>query len=228
MSYDPVVLRNTDGHIDGWVYDKIRPEPVEGQIVAPKTPGPAVDWFIDSTRSQIPLAISGPESWPRINPDSTDLPRQPVTPAKVSKIKTTDNSISFTVDRVGSPVLVKTSYFPNWEVSGATGPYRVSPNQMVVVPTEKNVTLNYGRTWIDYLGWLLTLVGAVLLGLLAKSDQRRKDAESELVVDDDPAVDGGPGTDGAPVVDGEPVADGDPVADGESAAVDDEETAPVE
>jgi len=228
LSYDPVVLRNTDGHIDGWVYDKIRPEPVEGQIVAPKTPGPAVDWFIDSTRSQIPLAISGPESWPRINPDSTDLPRQPVTPAKVSKIKTTDNSISFTVDRVGSPVLVKTSYFPNWEVSGATGPYRVSPNQMVVVPTEKNVTLNYGRTWIDYLGWLLTLVGAVLLGLLAKSDQRRKDAESELVVDDDPAVDGGPGTDGAPVVDGEPVADGDPVADGESAAVDDEETAPVE
>ena len=33
------------------------------------------------------------------------------------------------------PVVVKTSYFPNWEVQGAEGPYRLAPNLMVVVPT---------------------------------------------------------------------------------------------
>ena len=42
-------------------------------------------------------------------------------------------------------MLVKISYYPRWQVSGATGPYRVSPNLMVVVPTSKNVSLVYGE-----------------------------------------------------------------------------------
>ncbi len=50
-------------------------------------------------------------------------------------------SISFDVDQVGVPVLVKVSYFPNWKVEGAEGPYRVAPNQMIVVPTENDVEL---------------------------------------------------------------------------------------
>ena len=44
-------------------------------------------------------------------------------------------SISFHVSRIGVPVLVKISYFPRWHATGATGPYRVSPNLMVVIPT---------------------------------------------------------------------------------------------
>ncbi|HVB19175.1 MAG TPA: hypothetical protein VNE22_02715, partial [Acidimicrobiales bacterium] len=52
----------------------------------------------------------------------------------------------FHVSRVGVPVLVKISYFPRWHATGASGPYRVSPNLMVVVPNEKNVTLTYGST----------------------------------------------------------------------------------
>ena len=39
------------------------------------------------------------------------------------------------------PVLVKMSYFPNWQVSGASDIYRVTPNLMVVVPTSNHVTL---------------------------------------------------------------------------------------
>ena len=78
-----------------------------------------------------------------------------------------DMSISFDVDRVGEPVLVKTSYFPNWEVSGADGPYRVTPNLMVVVPTSKHVSLTYGYTNVEYLGWGTSLAAlAVLIWLV--------------------------------------------------------------
>jgi hypothetical protein len=43
-------------------------------------------------------------------------------------------------------MLVKISYYPRWHVTGGTGPYRVSPNLMVVVPTSNEVSLNYTST----------------------------------------------------------------------------------
>jgi hypothetical protein len=57
------------------------------------------------------------------------------------------------------PVLVKVSYFPNWQATGAEGPYRVGPNMMVVVPTSNHVEMTYGRSASDYITILLTLVG---------------------------------------------------------------------
>jgi uncharacterized membrane protein len=57
---------------------------------------------------------------------------------------------------VGVPVEVKISYFPRWRATGATGPYRVSPNLMAVVPTSKNVTLVYGSTPALEIGNLIT------------------------------------------------------------------------
>jgi hypothetical protein len=60
------------------------------------------------------------------------------------------------------------SYFPNWKVSGADGPYRVAPNFMVVVPTSTDVHLTYGRTSIDYVAYLLTLMGVALLVVMRR------------------------------------------------------------
>jgi uncharacterized membrane protein len=60
-------------------------------------------------------------------------------------------------------VEVKVSYFPNWQASGATGPYRVTPNLMVVVPTSHDVTLHYGRTTANDMGQFLTLLGVLAL-----------------------------------------------------------------
>jgi hypothetical protein len=94
--------------------------------------------------------------------------RIPVRPATVTHIKQSDDSISFDVDKPGSPVLVKASYFPNWQASGAKGPYRVAPNQMVVVPTSRHVTLHYGYTGADRLGYALTLLGIVAVIALAR------------------------------------------------------------
>jgi hypothetical protein len=59
--------------------------------------------------------------------------------------------------------LVKVSYFPNWKVSGGEGPYRVTPNLMVVVPTSTHVKLHYGYVGVDYLANALTLFGLIAL-----------------------------------------------------------------
>jgi hypothetical protein len=74
-----------------------------------------------------------------------------------------DQDFSFDVSEVGVPVLVKISYFPNWKVDGADGPYRVSPNFMVVVPTAKHVKLHYDASNLDKLAYLITFAGIGLM-----------------------------------------------------------------
>jgi hypothetical protein len=88
--------------------------------------------------------------------------------AHVANIKTGDDRISFDVDRTGVPILVKTSYFPNWRASGAGEVYRVMPNLMVVVPTKKHVSLHYGDTPVDMLGFTLTVLGIAAAVTLAR------------------------------------------------------------
>jgi hypothetical protein len=61
------------------------------------------------------------------------------------------------------PVLVRVSYFPNWQVTGADGPYRVAPNLMIVVPTDTEVHLTYERSGLDITAYVLTILGIVML-----------------------------------------------------------------
>ena len=86
----------------------------------------------------VPLAESGPDEWERVAVDdwmaTHEAPATPLDPVTITDITTGEDEITFSVDQVGVPVLVRTSYFPNWKVEGADGPYRVSPNLMVVVP----------------------------------------------------------------------------------------------
>ncbi|NCZ86123.1 MAG: hypothetical protein EBY95_01595, partial [Actinobacteria bacterium] len=84
-------------------------------------------------------------------------------PVVVSDVVQGRSSVSFSVDTVGVPVLVRTSYFPNWNVSGATGPYRVAPNMMVVVPTSNDVRLSFGWSFFDIFAYVLTIAGIVVL-----------------------------------------------------------------
>jgi hypothetical protein len=85
----------------------------------------------------------------------------------VSDIRETDDSVSFRVSRTGVPVAVRTSYYPNWEAKGADGPWRLTPNFMVVVPTSRSVTLHFTRSGPERLGIALTGVGVVgLVGLV--------------------------------------------------------------
>lgn len=125
-------------------------------------------WYNNPNEWSTMPAQSGPANWTRVALGSTNYPSNPVSPTQVSNISEKNSSISFNVSKLGAPVLVKESYFPNWHVNGATGPYRVAPNLMVVVPTSHHVVVYYGMTTIDYIGYgltLLSLVGVVALML---------------------------------------------------------------
>ncbi len=119
-------------------------------------------------------AEDGPVDWERqeslLGSDGT-----PVAAAEVSDIEVDTSTIRFSVSEVGSPVMVKASYFPNWKVDGAEGPWRVGPNLMAVVPTDTEVELSYGRTAIDWIAQLLTLLGLAIVGWLVVWS-RRSDA----------------------------------------------------
>jgi len=74
-----------------------------------------------------------------------------------------NEEIRINTDCIGKPLLVKISYFPNWKVEGADEIYRVSPAFMMVIPNQENVRLYYGKTLSNYLGNLLTIIGALLI-----------------------------------------------------------------
>ncbi len=127
----------------------------------------AVQAYTSTGTRDVLYAASGPKDWPRVDRPSTTPPTKPIAAtAKVSHIKTRDDRISFDVSRVGVPVVVKSSYFPNWKANGADGPWRVTPNEMVVIPTAKHVTIHYGNTPVDLLANFATVLGFAGLGLL--------------------------------------------------------------
>jgi hypothetical protein len=125
-------------------------------------------WYDDPSAWNVYLAASGPSNWARVAYDDTNVPVKPEPSTQVSNIVEHNASISFNVSRVGVPVVVTVSYFPNWQVSGAQGVYRISPNLMVVVPTSHHVSMWYGYTPIDYEGWGLSLLALVGLFFLIR------------------------------------------------------------
>jgi len=131
-----------------------------------------VAWFLHPGRWAIPMAASGPAAWPVGSTATRQSPR--IVPTKVSHVQLGTAGVSFDVGALGRPVLVRVSYYPRWQASGATGPYRVSPNLMVVVPTSHHVVLSYGASAIDLVGALVTLAGLLALGAIAVVDRRRR------------------------------------------------------
>jgi hypothetical protein len=129
-------------------------------------------WWMSTSRLAQPFAESGPSSWPRVDAASIGTSHQGTPtvkidqPARVTDVHESVDTISFHSDQLGKPVVVKTSYFPNWTVSGARGPYRLAPNLMVVIPTAHDVKLTYGITHAEWLGRILTLLGIAGLVLL--------------------------------------------------------------
>jgi hypothetical protein len=133
-------------------------------------------WWLTPSLWNVYGAESGPSSWPISSSISAMSAGATLPNVQVSKIVQSSQQISFHVDKIGIPVLVKISYFPNWQARGATGPYRVSPNLMVVVPTSHDVTLAYGKTFWKGFGDTVTEV-VVLAGLVfAFTRWRRKRA----------------------------------------------------
>lgn len=152
LGVEPAVMTGVDGAGEGWL-------------------DPSVAWYLDPDAWDVPLVSKGPATWPRVRPGrSPEINR--VRKAEVTGIEVDTDRIAFDVDRPGTPVLVKASYFPNWKVSGAKGPWRVTPSLMVVVPTSEHVVLSYGLTGVDWFARLLTLMGVAGLVVLARRPMR--------------------------------------------------------
>jgi hypothetical protein len=148
-------------------------------------------WFQHADEWVALPADAGPQEWQHIDAkiDLTRREGEPgasgrrvdiVTPAQaiepvalppivVSNVEMGQSNVSFSVDKIGVPVLVRVSYFPNWKVDGATGPFRVAPNMMVVIPTSNTVKLQYGSSSRDYMAYLLTFIG---IGVLVRRRRR--------------------------------------------------------
>ena len=182
LSFEPVVARDVDNAGRAWT-------------------DPAAEWFNDPERWDVPVAASGPPQWARVQTITAAMdseagevvaepdepvrfeigPRHALESVTVSDLEVEREKISFSVDQVGVPILVKVSYFPNWSVDGAQGPYRVTPNWMVVVPTSNDVTLSYGATGVEYLGWFLSLLGLVAVVAMWRS-RRVPDLDGPIVL----------------------------------------------
>jgi uncharacterized membrane protein len=193
LENEPAVLRGLPGNGKGWLE-------------------PTIDWYTDPRAWSVHLAAGGPSGWQRI--DQGEPPEErPVDPVTVSEVRTSNDGIEFDVSEPGTPILVKASYFPNWEVTGAEGPWRVSPNLMVVVPTSTHVELRYGWTAVDLLGWGTTLVGLVLLVWLFRArpitmaPPTRRSTRPRPVIEGPPVVEPDDGE--AVEVDAAPIPAGD-------------------
>ena len=86
----------------------------------------------------------------------------------ISNFNMTSNSISFITDRPNELHMIKTSYFPNWEIENGDGPYRISPSFMAVIPNSENVELTFIRTGIETYSFYTALASLLLYVSLSK------------------------------------------------------------
>ena len=172
--------------------DLVVPLSVQPVIVTSKVGDPKERWLEIGTSwfqhpedwAAVPVA-NGPETWQRVEAvvdlnrrqgEPTDSsrrvdivkPSETINEVELSAVTITntvleDEAISFTVDQVGVPVLVRMSYFPNWKVENAEGPFRVAPNMMVVIPTSNEVRLHYGYTFVDFFAYAMTFIGVAIM-----------------------------------------------------------------
>ncbi|MGA0863918.1 MAG: hypothetical protein ACO3RB_08530 [Ilumatobacteraceae bacterium] len=138
-------------------------------------------WFQHGDEWPVLPVETGPDEWQRadVEPDlgrrigepgesgrrvdivtlESGVAAKPTGGATVSDVVIDDEAVSFRVDKIGVPVLVKVSYFPNWKVTGAKTVHRAAPNMMVVVPTDNEVRLEYSSSLLDRSSYLLTFLG---------------------------------------------------------------------
>ncbi len=165
--------------------------------------GEAVKYYGNPSLYPALPAESGPADWPVASGDTLaerQLPNGDVSEgvadnlivvdsvAEVTEIRTGQDWIEFEVDQIGSPVLVKTSFFPNWKATGAEGPFRAGPNQMAVIPTAETVSLRYQASLSERATAVFSILALLALALRYVRRNQRSLALSStatLAVDED-------------------------------------------
>jgi hypothetical protein len=194
LSVEPLVVKTHAGNYQqcwGQQWGQASPMPHLGSWECSAAP-----WFTKRAQLDKVWVGSGPKSWKHIDiKQLAGTTQTAITPTKVTRIHEGVGSISFHVSEIGKPVLVKTSFFPNWQAHGAKGPYRAAPNLMVVVPTSHDVRLDYGLSGADWTGRFVTLLAVAALGALITWKGMRRFGAARSPDDDEPlpADDNDPG-----------------------------------
>ncbi|MCZ7664184.1 MAG: 6-pyruvoyl-tetrahydropterin synthase-related protein [Thermoleophilia bacterium] len=133
-----------------------------------------VPWYKEESVLRVPIIWDRGEpalqEFDSITADSvTNPPVEPVqNPGEVVSEQLDNEKLTFETTAVGQPHWIKISYFPNWKVEGADGPYVASPSFMMVIPRQRVVTLTYGSTASNIVGQVLTGFGwLVVVGVVA-------------------------------------------------------------
>lgn len=178
-------------------YNIVEPLAVDPVVVTDK--GDTEDWVQSgnlwlykwwNSYTQYPVLLDhGPKNFKKMTADEalkdvlSTKEQNAKSNVKVSNVKLKNDSISFDVDKVGEPVLVKVSYYPTFKVTGAKEIYRASPNFMVVVPTSKHVTLAVERDGIEWFSIFLFILSIVLFVFIKRDKfpkSKRKQASTDM------------------------------------------------
>ena len=130
-------------------------------------------WYLDPAALDVPFVWDRGEEalkqFAEITPEQvTSAPAVPVnTEGHVISETLENEKLIFDTTAIGQPHWIKISYFPNWHVEGAEGPFLVSPSFMMVIPTQSHVVLYYGRTTVNTVGQVLEGLAWLLLLCLA-------------------------------------------------------------
>ena len=87
----------------------------------------------------------------------------------ITNLKMTSETITFKTNKPNKLHIIKISYFPNWQIQNGSGPYRISPSFMAVVPFSENVELRFETTRVEKYSLYTSLFSLILfLGLIKK------------------------------------------------------------
>jgi len=75
--------------------------------------------------------------------------RLPNKKSEINNLRISNNKITFETEHPNELHIVKVSYFPNWKIENGSGPYRLSPSFMGVIPYSNEVSMTFENTSLE-------------------------------------------------------------------------------
>ena len=69
--------------------------------------------------------------------------------SEINNVRISNNKITFETEHPNELHIVKVSYFPNWKIENGSGPYRLSPSFMGVIPYSNEVSITFENTSLE-------------------------------------------------------------------------------